>query len=234
MKKVLVVDDEYAIRDMIVLNLRMAGYDAIGVESAEKAIDVYREDPDGFDVALLDIMLPGVSGLALCEMIRKDNSKIGIIMLTAKTQEQDKIEGLSIGADDYVTKPFSTAELVARVDAIYRRTARNKEGEKGGNAQKKLVCGDYVLDTSSRVLTKKGAPIDITQVEFQFMELFLKNVGVALDRDRILKTVWGESYFGDIKIVDVNICRLRNKIEDDTNNPAHILTVWGFGYRFVE
>ena len=233
MKKVLVVDDEYAIRDMIVLNLRMAGYDAIGAESAEKAIDLYREDSDGFDVALLDVMLPGVNGLALCETLRKDNDKIGIIMLTARSQEEDKIEALAIGADDYVTKPFSTAELVARVDAIYRRVERSR-GSAPVQTQNKLVSGDFMLDLTFRVLTKGGEAIEITQVEFQLMEMFLKNVGVALDRDRILKTVWGDSYFGDIKIVDVNICRLRNKIEGDKEDQKHILTVWGYGYRFVE
>ncbi len=233
MKKVLVVDDEYAIRDMIVLNLRMAGYDAIGAESAEKAIDIYREDSSGFDVALLDVMLPGVSGLALCETLRKDNDKIGIIMLTARSQEEDKIEALAIGADDYVTKPFSTAELVARVDAIYRRVNRS-HGASLTPTQNKLVCGDFMLDLTSRVLTKGGEPIEITQVEFQLMEMFLRNVGVALDREKILSTVWGDSYFGDIKIVDVNICRLRNKIEGGKDDQKHILTVWGYGYRFVE
>ncbi len=230
MKKVLVVEDEYAIRDLVLLNLRMADYEAVGAGSAEQALALYREDPDGFDVALLDIMLPGMSGLELCEILRRENERIGILMLTAKTQEQDKIEGLATGADDYVTKPFSTAELLARVEAICRRTQRAPAAAHGG----KLTAGDFVLDTGSRVLTKRGAAVDITQVEYMLMELFMKNPGLALDRERILREVWGKSYFGDIKIVDVNICRLRNKIEDDTNNPAHILTVWGFGYRFVE
>ncbi|MEA4911404.1 MAG: response regulator transcription factor [Oscillospiraceae bacterium] len=230
MKKVLVVEDEYAIRDLVVLNLRMAGYEAVGAESAEKAIDLYRADPDSFDLALLDIMLPGVSGLALCETLRRENERIGIIMLTAKTQEQDKIEGLATGADDYVTKPFSIGELLARVDAVYRRTQRSAK-KSGAN---KLISGDFVLDTASRVLTKRGDAVDLTQVEYLLMELFMKNSGVAMDREKILREVWGKGYYGDIKIVDVNICRLRNKIEDDTNNPAHILTVWGYGYRFVE
>ena len=171
MKKALVVEDEYAIRDLVVLNLRLAGYEAVGAESAEKAIDLYREDPDSFDIALLDIMLPGVSGLALCETIRRDNDRIGIIMLTARTQEQDKIEGLATGADDYVTKPFSIGELLARVDAIYRRTQRAQPRAAAG----RLVSGDFALDTASRVLTKRGEQIDLTQVEYLLMELFVKN-----------------------------------------------------------
>lgn len=228
MKKVLVVEDEYAIRDLITLNLKIAGYDVYGAESAEHALTIYNEAPQSFDVALLDIMLPGMTGLELCGLIRKDNPNIGIIMLTAKTQEADKIEGLVTGADDYVTKPFSIKELIARVDAVYRRIAA---AQPQGKDDKKLVSGDFVLDTSSRILTKNGKELDLTQVEYQIMELFFENPGVALDRDRILKAVWGKSYFGDVKIVDVNICRLRNKL-DDENGKKYIATVWGFGYRW--
>ena len=228
-KKVLVVEDEYAIRDLVALNLKLAGYEAEGAESAERALEIYNEDPEAFDVAVLDIMLPGMSGTELCEHIRRDNSRIGIIMLTAKTQEQDKIDGFAVGADDYVTKPFSVKELIARVDAVYRRT----KGGAGGFADgKQLHSGDFIMDTSSRTLTKAGKPLDLTQVEYQIMELFFENPGVALDRESILKAVWGKSYYGDVKIVDVNICRLRIKIEDAANAPKHIVTVWGYGYRW--
>ncbi|MEG0750592.1 MAG: response regulator transcription factor [Oscillospiraceae bacterium] len=228
-KKVLVVEDEYAIRDVVALNLELSGYEVAGVESAERAVEVYNQDPGSFCVAVLDIMLPGMSGLALCELMRRDNPKIGIIMLTARTQEQDKIDGFAVGADDYVTKPFSTKELVARVDAVYRRTTGGALSIREG---KQLHSGEFVLDTSSRTLTKNDKPLDLTQVEYQIMELFFDNPGVALDRDRILKAVWGKSYYGDIKIVDVNICRLRIKVEDEANNPRHIATVWGYGYRW--
>ncbi|MDO4566220.1 MAG: response regulator transcription factor [Oscillospiraceae bacterium] len=227
-RKVLVVEDEYAIRDLVALNLKLAGYEVEGVESAERALEVYNAAPDEFDIALLDIMLPQMSGLELCEHIRRENPHIGIIMLTAKTQETDKIEGFAVGADDYVTKPFSTKELVARVDAVYRRTT-TKVGTADG---KTLTSGDFVLDTNSRTLTRGGEPVDLTQVEYQLMELFFENPGVALDRDRILKSVWGRNYFGDVKIVDVNICRLRIKIEEESNSPKHIITVWGYGYRW--
>lgn len=228
-KRVLVVEDEYAIRDVVALNLKLAGYEVESVESAERALELYNGDNEAFDVAVLDIMLPGMSGVELCELIRRDNSRIGIIMLTAKTQEQDKIDGFAVGADDYVTKPFSVKELAARVDAVYRRT-RGSSGALGDGKQ--LQSGDFIMDTSSRTLTKNGKPLDLTQVEYQIMELFFENPGVALDRDRILKSVWGKSYYGDVKIVDVNICRLRIKVEDEANAPKHIVTVWGYGYRW--
>ncbi len=227
MKRLLIVEDEYTIRDLLTLNLTRAGYEVIGVESAEKALELFARDKGQFDVALLDIMLPGMSGFDLCEKIRDENPTIGIIMLSAKTQETDKVTGLAIGADDYVTKPFSINELVARVDAVIRRTAG---GKKGG---KELQSGDFVLDISSRMLKKAGKPLDLTQVEFQIMELFFENPGVALDRDTILSHVWGENYYGDIKIVDVNIRRLRMKVEDEPSDPQYIVTVWGYGYRWM-
>lgn len=228
MKRVLVVEDEYAIRDMIALNLRMAEYDVLTAESAEKALELYNFAPETFDVLLLDIMLPGVSGLSLCEHIRRSNDRVGIIILSAKTQESDKISGLAIGADDYVTKPFSVTELLARIEAVCRRSARG-EAKTDGKVKK---CGIFVIDLNSRIVTKNGAPLDLTQVEFQIMELFFENPGVALDREKILRHVWGENYYGDVKIVDVNIRRLRMKIEDEPSEPKCLVTVWGYGYRW--
>ncbi len=229
MKRVLVVEDEYAIRDLIALNLKMAGYEVVGAESAEHAIELYNEERDSFDVALLDIMLPGMNGLELCGLIRRENPRIGILMLTAKAQEEDKIEGFSTGADDYLTKPFSIKELVARVDAIHRRISSAQTETPDG---KTIKSGRFMLDTNSRVLTRDGEVIDLTQVEYQIMELFFENPGAALDRERILHAVWGKNYYGDVKIVDVNICRLRTKIEGEANAPKHIVTVWGYGYRW--
>ena len=202
MVKVLVVEDEASIREMIALNLRLAGMEAVEADSAEAALPLLEQKP-GCDAAILDVMLPGMNGFSLCETIRRTDQKIGIIILSAKGQEQDKIRGLSIGADDYMTKPFS-------------------------------VSGDFVLDENRRVLLKAGKPIELTQVEFQIMELFFHNPGVALVREKILKGVWGENYFGDVKIVDVNIRRLRMKIEDEPSHPTHIMTVWGYGYRWEE
>ena len=231
MRKILVVDDEDAIREVVALNLRLAGYEVTEAASAEQALAVFSPSA-GFDVAVLDIMLPGMNGFSLCETIRRDSASIGIIMLSAKTLETDKIKGLSIGADDYMTKPFSVSELLARVEALVRRVGRQGASSAAPEPDGRMVSGVFVLDQKSRVLYKNGTPIDLTQVEFQIMELFFANPGVALVREKILEGVWGENYFGDVKIVDVNIRRLRMKIEDEPSAPKHILTVWGYGYRW--
>ena len=231
MRKILVVEDEDAIREVVALNLRLAGYEVTEAASAEQALAVFSPSA-GFDVAVLDIMLPGMNGFYLCETIRRDSASIGIIMLSAKTLETDKIKGLSIGADDYMTKPFSVSELLARVEALVRRVGRQGASSAAPEPDGRMVSGVFVLDQKSRVLYKNGTPIDLTQVEFQIMELFFANPGVALVREKILEGVWGENYFGDVKIVDVNIRRLRMKIEDEPSAPKHILTVWGYGYRW--
>lgn len=232
MVRVLVVEDEANIREMIALNLRLAGMDAVEAESAEAALSLLEQGP-ACDAAILDVMLPGMNGFSLCETIRRTDQKIGIIILSAKGQEQDKIRGLSIGADDYMTKPFSVSELLARVGALCRRVSRTAPGEKEqGSPLGMLTSGDFVLDENRRVLLKAGQPIELTQVEFQIMELFFRNPGTALVREKILKGVWGENYFGDVKIVDVNIRRLRIKIESDPTEPEYLTTVWGYGYKW--
>ena len=230
MKRNQVVKDEAAIREMVALNLKRTGWDVLEAPSAERALELLHGEP--CDAALLDIMLPGMDGLSLCETIRRDNADIGIIIVSAKGQEQDKIRGLSIGADDYITKPFSVSELIARVEALVRRVRRSASAEGRSAEPDQLISGPFVLDEKSRVLYKSGRPIDLTQVEFQIMELFFKNPGTALVRDKILEGVWGKGYYGDVKIVDVNIRRLRMKVEDEPSNPQHILTVWGYGYRW--
>ena len=232
MKRVLLVEDEDSIREMVALNLKMAGWEVLEAPSAERALELMHQSQP-CDAALLDIMLPGMDGLSLCETIRRDNSAIGIIMVSAKGQEEDKIRGLSIGADDYITKPFSVSELIARLEALARRVRRTAAAEgKAVEEPDQLVSGPFVLDEKSRVLYKSGKPIDLTQVEFQIMELFFKNPATALVREKILEGVWGAGYYGDVKIMDVNIRRLRMKIEDEPSNPQHILTVWGYGYRW--
>ena len=230
MRRVLVVEDEDSIRELIALNLRMADYEVLEAESAEKGLALLGSE-GGCDAAVLDVMLPGMNGFSLCEAIRRDDANIGIIILSAKSMEQDKIRGLSIGADDYMTKPFSVSELLARIDALCRRVQRTGQAPAEAD-DSRLVSGQFVLDQKSRVLYKKGEPIDLTQVEFQIMELFFQNPGAALVREKILEGVWGENYYGDVKIVDVNIRRLRMKIEDEPSSPKHILTVWGYGYRW--
>ena len=227
MRKVLVLEDESSIRSFIVINLRRAGYDAIEAESGEEALEKLRENPDT-TVALLDIMLPGIDGFEVCRRIRATNTRIGIIMLTARSQEMDKVTGLMTGADDYVTKPFSPAELTARVDALVRRSG----GEEPPQATGELSQPPFLLNTRNRTLEKNGQRIKLTQVEYSIMRVFMENPGKALSREEILDMVWGRDYFGELKIVDVNIRRLRLKIEDNVQNPAYITTVWGYGYKW--
>ena len=226
MKKVLVLEDESSIRSFIVINLRRAGYDVIEAETGEEALEKLKENPDT-KVALLDIMLPGIDGFEVCRRIRATNSKIGIIMLTARSQEMDKVTGLMTGADDYVTKPFSPAELTARIDALYRRTGGGDPIDTGEISQP-----PFLLNTRNRTLEKNGQRVKLTQVEYSIMKLFMDNPGKALSREEILDSVWGRDYFGELKIVDVNIRRLRIKIEDDPTNPSFITTVWGYGYKW--
>ncbi|MGI5896223.1 MAG: response regulator transcription factor [Oscillospiraceae bacterium] len=226
MKRILVCEDEDAIRDFVVINLQRSGYDVTDVSSGEDALACF-EAEGGFDVVLLDIMMEGIDGFTTCKRIRERSSTVGIIMLTAKTQEMDKVRGLMLGADDYVTKPFSPSELVARVDAVYRRVQMMS-----GTQNETVQSGPFVLNRKSRLLTKNGDPVDLTQVEYQIVDFFLRNQKVALERARILNEVWGDSYDGDDKIVDVNIRRLRMKIEDEPSNPAYIQTVWGYGYKW--
>ena len=229
MKRILVCEDEDVIRDFVVINLRRAGYEVVDVPNGERALEEFENSGGDFDVALLDIMMPGIDGFKVCQEIRKKSSSIGIIMLSAKSQEMDKVTGLMLGADDYVTKPFSPSELVARVDAVYRRVSMTAGARK---PTEELSSGPFVLDLKSRSLKKNNKNIDLTQVEVQMMELFLSNVNTALERSEILKQVWGPDYTGDVKIVDVNIRRLRMKIEEEPSDPQYLLTVWGYGYKW--
>lgn len=231
MKKILVCEDEATIRDFVVINLTRAGYDVVEADCGEAALQKYDEMGGDFDVAILDIMMPGIDGFAVCKELRSRNGSIGIIMLTARTQEMDKVTGLMLGADDYVTKPFSPSELVARVDALHRRVMLAQQRDEN-NFKEELKSGDFVLNLRNRALLKNGKMIELTQVEFQIMEYFFSNPGTALDRTDILTHVWGDQYVGEEKIVDVNIRRLRMKIEDEPSNPKHIVTVWGFGYKW--
>lgn len=235
MKKVLIAEDETSIRDFVVINLRRSGYDVLEAADGTEAIRLFDSNSSEIDIAILDIMMPGADGLEVCKYIRNKSKRIGIIMLTARTQEMDKVTGLLVGADDYVTKPFSPSELMARIDAIYRRvtmTAETEDNVKGAQSSA-VTLNEFTLDLRSHSLTKNGEGIDLTQVEFQIMEYFFSNPNAALSRSDILKFVWGDSYFGDEKIVDVNIHRLRNKVEDEPSSPVHLITVWGMGYKWI-
>ena len=226
MRKVLIMEDEENIRSFVVINLKRAGYQAVEAATGQEALDKLRENPD-IGVAILDIMLPDIDGFEVCRRIRATNKQMGIIMLTARTQEMDKVTGLMTGADDYVTKPFSPAELTARIDALFRRIGGDNSGD-----DELLVQGPFVMNTRNHTLEKAGSRIRLTQVEYSILKLFMQNPGRALSREDILSGVWGREYEGELKIVDVNIRRLRIKIEDDTANPTYITTGWGFGYKW--
>ncbi len=232
MKKVLIAEDEAAIREIIAITLKRAGYEVTEACDGEEALLLYTEHENEFDVVLLDIMMPNIDGLEVCKRLRKISSTVGIIMLTAKTQEMDKVSGLLMGADDYITKPFSPSELMARVDSVYRRVAMNSNQNNQQIPADKINIGPFELNLRNRTLFKNSVQIELTQVEFQIIEFFFTNPGKALSRTDILKHVWGESYYGDEKVVDVNMRRLRMKIEDEPSLPKHLVTVWGMGYKW--
>ena len=227
MKKILVLEDERNIRSFVVINLRRSGYEPIEAETGAEALEKWKVNPD-ICLALLDVMLPDIDGFEVCRRIRASGSKMGIIMLTAKSQEIDKVPGLMTGADDYVTKPFSPAELTARVDALIRRLGVD-EDEK---ANAELQSGPFTLNTRNRTLEKNGERLKLTQIEYLLMKLFMENPGKAMSREDILTAVWGNDFKGELKTVDVNIRRLRIKIEADPTEPEYLTTVWGYGYKW--
>ncbi|MBR3908935.1 MAG: response regulator transcription factor [Clostridia bacterium] len=231
MKRILIAEDEVAIREFEAINLKRVGYTVIEAGSGEEALDIFDNDPEGFDIALLDISMPGMDGFTLCKELRKRSETLGIIMLTARTQEMDKISGLMLGADDYITKPFSPTELLARVDSLYRRVEMYAPKNVPAVSDD-ITLGEFTLNLRKRTLLKNGENIELTQVEFQMIEYFFTNPDTALGRTDILTKVWGSNYFGEEKIVDVNVRRLRMKIEDDPSVPKRLMTVWGMGYKW--
>ena len=233
MKTVLIAEDEKSIRDFIVINLKRSGYDVLEAENGKQAADLFDKNNDNIDVVVLDIMMPEMDGMAVCKHIREKNAGVGIILLTAKAQEIDKISGLMSGADDYVTKPFSPSELMARVDAVYRRVSLLKEREAQKPDDKIITLGDLSLHTQERLLFKNGKPIELTQIEYQILEYLFRNPNTVLERASILNKVWGHDYFVDDKVIDVNMHRLRGKIEDEPAQPKHLVTIWGMGYKWI-
>jgi len=227
MKKVLVLEDEDNIRSFVVINLRRSGYEPIEAPDGATALEKFRVNPD-ICLALLDVMLPDIDGFEVCRRIRATGSKMGIIMLTARSQEIDKVTGLMTGADDYVTKPFSPAELTARVDALIRRLGIDEED----SSAVEVKSGPFVLNTRNRTLEKDGQRLKLTQIEYMLMQLFMENPGKAMSREDILSAVWGSDFSGELKTVDVNIRRLRIKIESDPTEPEFLTTVWGYGYKW--
>ena len=228
MYNVLVCDDEKDIVSALQIYLKSEGYQVFSAYNGKEALKIInRED---IQLVLMDIMMPEMDGIeAMCKI--REISNVPVILLTAKSEDTDKVLGLTVGADDYVTKPFSPSEFVARVDAVYRRVAQFTRAAEP-NFSEELRSGRFVLNLRNRSFTKDGNPVELTQVEFQIMEYFISNAGKALKRSEILKHVWGSGYVGEEKIVDVNIRRLRMKIEDEPSNPRHVVTVWGIGYRW--
>ena len=229
----MVLEDEDSIRSFIVVNLEQAGYIVLEAAAGFDALTLIKNNPDIY-VAICDVMLPDMDGFEVCRRIRAMGLGTGILMLTALAQESNKITGLSAGADDYVTKPFSVLELVARVDALCRRVAGGTVMEEATASSNILRSGGFILNTANRELRKNGVKIELTQVELLIMKTFLENKGRALSREDILSMVWGSDYSGEIKVVDVNIRRLRLKIEENAAEPNHIVTIWGFGYRWQD
>lgn len=225
--KILLLEDELSILSFISLNLKREGFEVLETMSGTAAISMYEENPD-ISLAVLDVMLPDIDGFEVLKYIRAQNSKIGIIMLTARTNEQDKVKGLGYGADDYMEKPFSPAELIARIKSLLRRV--NPEDTN----LEIIKSGNFTINITNRTFYKDEKEIDLTPKEFEILELFLKNKNKSLQRDFILNNIWGKNYFGDYKVVDVNIRRIRKKIENDATHPEHLKTVWGYGYRWEE
>ena len=232
-RRILVAEDEASIREFVVINLEHNGYEVEQAGDGAEAWDIFQAQAsgeDGFDLALLDIMMPEMDGLELARRIRQQSARTGIIFLTARAQEMDKVKGLLSGADDYITKPFSPSELMARVESVLRRVGHAARPEH----QAVLVSGEFRLDSRGRSLRKGTERIELTNIELQMMEYFLANKNRTLSRRDILTSIWGEEGVNDLKIVDVNIRRLRMKIEENASNPKHIVTVWGVGYKWAE
>lgn len=228
MSRILLVEDEESIRGFIKINLIRNGFEVIEAASGEEGIDkALIEKPD---IAILDVMLPGIDGFQVCKRLREEYPNMGIIMLTAKGQDMDKIMGFEYGGDDYIVKPFNPLEVVLRVKAILRRI--EVSNSKMNKDENKIIGGPFVIDLYSQKLLKNNVEIDVTPKEYMLMKLFMENPNKAFTRDELLNLIWGYDFFGDSKIIDVNIRRLRAKIEEDSSSPKYIETVWGLGYRW--
>ncbi len=225
MANILVLEDQVEIREFIVINIKRQNHKVFVAGTGEKALEIVRNE--SIDLAVLDIMLPGIDGLEVCKEIRRNNKYMGIIMLTAKGLDSDQEEGFLSGADDYIIKPFSPKELILRIDAILRRVDMLKS-----DTDARYSKGPFVIDYDSRMLTKNGNEVELTQIEFSIISFLTKNEDKSISREEMLDEVWGENFYGSFKIVDVNIRRIRKKIEDDPSDPKYIKTIWGYGYRW--
>jgi len=226
MNKILVVEDELSIRSFVSLNLKKKGYLVTEAETGEEALRQYHRE--NFDIILLDLMLPGIDGFEVCQEIRKINQTVGIIMLTARTQEKDKVEGLIIGADDYLYKPFSLVELEARIFSLLRRLAVDRSIST--EHDERITSGPFQLDMKTKRLISSGTEVKLTPTEFSILHHLMGHPNRVFTRDELLDEIWGKNYVGDLKVVDVNIRRIRQKIETDPSSPVYLCTEWGLGY----
>ena len=227
MAKILVVDDEKPITDIEKFNLEKEGYDVVVAYDGEEALQKVEEESP--DLIILDLMLPKVDGLEVAREVRKTHD-MPIIMVTAKDSELDKVLGLELGADDYVTKPFSNRELVARVKANLRRQSNNDNGQVADNENKDIKIGDLVIHPEAYTVTKRGENIELTHREFELLHYLAQHIGQVMTREHLLQTVWGYDYFGDVRTVDVTVRRLREKVEDNPSHPIWLITRRGVGY----
>ena len=225
MSKILIVEDEEALSDPLAFLLGREGFQTIVVDNGLDALPVF--DREGADLVLLDVMLPGMSGMEGCRKLR-EGSSVPIIMLTAKDSELDKVLGLELGADDYVTKPYSARELIARIRAVLRR----RSAETDSATESVLQGGPVRMDIDRHVVTVNGEEISMPLKEFELLEILLRNVGRVMTRGQLIERVWGADYVGDTKTLDVHIKRLRSKIEPDSSAPQYVVTVRGLGYKF--
>ena len=225
MSKILIVEDEEALSDPLAFLLGREGFQTIVVDNGLDALPVF--DREGADLVLLDVMLPGMSGMEVCRNLREVSS-VPIIMLTAKDSELDKVLGLELGADDYVTKPYSARELIARIRAVLRR----RSAETDSATESVLQGGPVRMDIDRHVVTVNGEEISMPLKEFELLEILLRNVGRVMTRGQLIERVWGADYVGDTKTLDVHIKRLRSKIEPDSSAPQYVVTVRGLGYKF--
>ena len=223
MKKILIIEDEESIRGFLIINLKRNGYEVIEADNGELGVKLALKEKPA--IIILDVMLPGIDGFKVCKIIRNEDEKVGIIMLTAKSQDLDKIMGLEYGADDYIIKPCNPMELLLRIKALLRRISDYEE-------KKGIIQGKFKLDIYAKRIFKNNKEIDLTPKEYSIIKLFIENPNKAFSRDELMDLVWGEDYIGDPKIVDVNIRRLRSKIECSSLNEKFIETIWGFGYRW--
>ena len=223
MKKILIIEDEESIRGFLKINLKRNGYEVIEADNGELGVKLALKEKPA--IIILDVKLPGIDGFKVCKIIRNEDEKVGIIMLTAKSQDLDKIMGLEYGADDYIIKPFNPMELLLRIKALLRRISDYEE-------KKGIIQGKFKLDIYAKRIFKNNKEIDLTPKEYSIIKLFIENPNKAFSRDELMDLVWGEDYIGDPKIVDVNIRRLRSKIECSSLNEKFIETIWGFGYRW--